>query len=127
MEFKHPSNLRDLLFHEMIMEAAKLNPKYPYMFTLDSDVPDAKIQTITFEQFVTDVARVAKALQQSAPRRRFGTSAQNVGILARSTYSYAVHWIACQFNGWIVSARYHIWCLRGIKVNRSAYFDFYEE
>ena len=81
-----------------------LNPKHPYMFTLDTDIPDAKVEIITSERFLTDVSRVAKDLQRSIPRRRPGSAAQNVSIYARSTYSYAVHWIACQFNGWIVSS-----------------------
>jgi long-subunit acyl-CoA synthetase (AMP-forming) len=108
MGYKLVPNVRQLLFHETIAESARLNSKNPYMFTLDSDVPDPQIQTITYEHFLTDVARIAKGLQHTIPKRRFGTAAQNLGILAKSSYSYAVHWVACLFNGWIVST--FRWC-----------------
>jgi hypothetical protein len=102
MQFERPHVLQNLL-HETVIEVARLNPEYPCMFTLDNEIPDSTIQMITYNRFVSDVFQVANELQKSIRKRQPGTVAQNVGILARSTYSYAVHWMACQFNSWIVS------------------------
>ena len=103
MGFQRPPNISHDLLHETILQAAKLNPDYPYMFTLDSDNPVSEIKVITFKRFVSDAARLAKALQRSIPKRTPGTTEQNIGFLARSEYRYAVHMLACQFNNWIVS------------------------
>lgn len=101
--FKIPPNISQSLLHEVLLNAAKLNPDYPYILTLNSDVPDSKIEIITYTRFVSDVSQVAKRLQRSIPRRKPGSEIQNVGILARNGYDYAVHWMTCQFNSWSVS------------------------
>jgi acyl-CoA synthetase (AMP-forming)/AMP-acid ligase II len=103
MPFQASSNLRQLLLSEAIAKTAKLNPHYPYFFALESDVPDAPIETITYKRFVSDVSKVAQALQRSIPKRHAGSpDAHNVGLLGRNSYSYAVHWFSCQFNNWTV-------------------------
>jgi len=109
MKYQAPSNFRHTLLPEAFAEAAKLNPDHPVFFALDSDVPNAPVRTITYKRFLSDVAKVAKALQKSAraSKREFGNGSEGlhrVGIYGRSSYPYFVHWIACLFNGWTVSS-----------------------
>jgi len=103
MTFQPSANLRECLLSQVFVETAALNPHFPVFFTLESDIPDAPIEMITYKRFVSDVSKVAKALQSSIPKRHPGTDMHNVGILGRNSYGYAVHWIACQFNNWTVS------------------------
>lgn len=104
-KFQRPPNILHDLLHETIVQAAKLNPDYPYMFTLDSDNPVSEIKVITYKRFVSDAARLAKTLQRSIPKRTPGTTEQNIGFFSMGEYSYAVHIVACQFNNWSVSLR----------------------
>jgi acyl-CoA synthetase (AMP-forming)/AMP-acid ligase II len=101
--FQLPSNIRQRLLPEVFLEVAKLNPDYPFAFTLESDIPDASVETVSYKQMLSDISFVARELQKSIPRRHLGEDARGIGILARSSYSYFVHWLACLFNNWTVS------------------------
>lgn len=103
MVFRQAENTLTNLLHETILEVAQLNPDYPFIFTLEADDPDAEVESVTYKQFVADVARVAKAFQKIIPARKAGTEIQNVGMLAKSDYIFALQWMACQFNRWAVS------------------------
>jgi hypothetical protein len=103
MAFIPPTNIRQNLLHENIVEAAKLNPTYPYILSIESDNPDTTIEVISYKRFVSDAVRVAKLLQKKIPRRKAGTKPMNISVLAKSDYNFAIHLVACQFNNWGVS------------------------
>ena len=102
MSFRYAKNIRQSLVQEIVLNTCKLNPDYPFAFALDGDEADSQIETISYHRFALDIVKVAKELEKSIPKRHFGTAIQNVGVLGRSRYSYAVHWMACLFNSWIV-------------------------
>lgn len=101
--FKIAVGFKRRLLHESFIAAGQLNPNYPLLLTLESDVPTAEIKNITYRRYLSDVYKVSTVLQDSIPKRKVGTEPRYVGILGRSTYSYAVHQVACLINHWIVS------------------------
>jgi acyl-CoA synthetase (AMP-forming)/AMP-acid ligase II len=105
MAFRRPTHdIRASLLQEVVLEVAKSNPDYPFLYTIEGDDPDGAVKTITFQRFLLDVFKVREALQADLPRRKLGSAPRKVGILSRSNYYFIVHWIACMFNGWVVGA-----------------------
>jgi hypothetical protein len=103
MTFHPPTNFRDLLFPEALVEVSRLNPGYPFCFSLDPDTPDFEFRCVTYESFLNDITKAAIALRKFIPSREPGSDVRCVGILASSNYSYAVNFLACTFNLWTVS------------------------
>jgi len=103
LRFRPLPKIRQSLLQEIIFQVASLNPEYPFSFILEGDDPDAHIETITYRRFISDVFKVAQRLSEHIPKRRIGDAPLYIGILGRSGYNYAVHWVACHFNSWIVS------------------------
>lgn len=108
MSFQFPANIRESLVHEVLIEGARLNPDYPFAFTLDGDVRDAPIETASYRRLISDASHVASCLQASIPKRLPGSAPIYIGLLGRSSYSYAVHLTACMTSGWIVRANYSL-------------------
>jgi hypothetical protein len=102
LRFRTASKIRELLLHEVVFQVAELNPEFPFAFTLDCDDPEAQIETVSYRQLALDIVKVAENLGKYIPRRTPGDKPLNVGVLGRSSYKYAVQWIACSFNSWIV-------------------------
>lgn len=103
MSFKSLHNYRELLYPEVFSEVARVNPDYPFCFTLDADIPDASFHIKTYEQFLKDVQKTANSLRKYIPPREPGSEIHNVSVLANSNYTYAVYFLACMSNSWSVS------------------------
>lgn len=117
MVYQLPPALRQSLFPDLFLSSSKLNPSYPFVFTLESDIPDASIQTVTYGRFLEDVGKVADGLRKSAgvSSRQFGIEELRcVGMYGRSTYTYLVNWVAIQFFGWTVSILFYMGGLNGL-------------
>lgn len=102
--FKIFPDFRTHLFPESFLEAARLNPNYPYLLTSTSDDPNAEVKSVSYSHFLADVGRISNSLQMNIPKREVGAEPVYVGVFGRSSYSYAVHMFACIINYWTVSS-----------------------